>query len=78
MKSLPSQFDNKDNHQLEQIKTFLNLWKKEYIIEIAQEVSLGVVGESYYKWDSVSTYYPTITFLFKETETSQYPRRSQV
>ena len=78
LKSLPSLFDNKLNHQLEQIKTFLNDWKKDLIIEIAHEVSLHVVGESYYKWDSVSTYYPTITFLFKETETSQYPRRSQV
>ena len=78
LKSLPSLFDSKLNHQLEQIKTFLNEWKKDLITKIAQEVSLHVVGESYYKWDSVSTYYPTITFLFKETETSQYPRRSQV
>lgn len=46
-------------------KGFNNLIK-----EIALEVSLQVVGESYYKWDSTSTYYPTLTFL--------YPRRSQI
>ena len=42
------------------------------------EVSLQIVGESYYKWDSISTYYPTVTFLFKEEGGLQYPRRSQI
>lgn len=53
-------------------------WKKDLIKEVFQEVSLQIVGESYYKWDSVTTYFPTITFLFKEEGVSQYARKSQI
>lgn len=53
-------------------------WKKDLIKDIAEAVSLEVVGESYYRWDSVTSYYPTITFLFRETQSSQYPKRSQI
>ena len=46
--------------------------------ETAIETSLHVVGESYYKWDSTTTYFPTLTFLFREINASQYPRKSQI
>jgi hypothetical protein len=36
------------------------------------------VGESYFRFDSVSTYFPTVTFLFKETGTTPYAKRSQL
>jgi hypothetical protein len=44
----------------------------------AIETSLHVVGESYYRWDSVTTYFPTVTFLFREIGDTTYPRRSQI
>lgn len=78
LKSLPKTIESLLNKQLDDLKEFLNEWKEDLIQEIAQEVSLQIVGESYYKWDSVSTYFPTVTFLFKEQEVSQKPRRSQI
>lgn len=54
VESLPKTIEELLNHQLDEIKQFLNDWKKELIQEIAQEVSLQIVGESYYKWDSTS------------------------
>ena len=44
----------------------------------AIETSLHVVGESYYKWDSLTTYFRTLTFFFREINAEQYPRKSQV
>ena len=35
---------------------------KELPKKVAEEVSLQIVGESYYRWDSVSTYFPTLSF----------------
>lgn len=46
--------------------------------EVAQEVSMQVVGESYYRWDSTTTYFPTLTFVFREVEVGQYPRKAQI
>ena len=66
------------NKRLDEFKEYLENWKKDLIEDIAEEVSLQVVGESYFKWDSTCTYFPTITFLFKESNTEQYPRRSQI
>lgn len=45
---------------------------------IAEEVANSVVGESYYRYDSSSTYFPTLIFVFRETNTLQYRRKSQV
>ena len=46
--------------------------------KVAEEVSLQVVGESYYRWDSVSTYFPTLSFLFREINVEAGPRRTQI
>lgn len=46
--------------------------------EISEEVSLKIVGESYYKWDSVTTYFPTLILLFKEKDVEIRPRKSQI
>ena len=78
VKPLPKTIESLLNEQLDDLKDFLNEWKKDLIQEIAQEVSLQVVGESYYKWDSVSTYFPTLTFLFKEQKVSKNSHRSQI
>lgn len=78
LKVLPKRFEELLESQVEDFKKYLDDWKKDLIKELAEEVSLQVVGESYYKWDSVTTYFPTITFLFKEEGVSQYARRSQI
>jgi len=71
LKNLPKTIEEELTKQFIEFKDFLSDWKKELVKEIALEVSLNIVGESYYKWDSTSTYYPTLTFLFKETGVSQ-------
>ena len=83
VETLPEILDNVIKRQLDDFKEYLNEFPersnsgnstKRY------EVSLQIVGESYYRWDSTSTYFPTLTFLFKEVEASQYKstRRSQI
>lgn len=37
-----------------------------------------MVGESYCRWDSLSTYFPTLSFLFREINVEQGPRRTQI
>ena len=78
LRSLPETIKHFIDGGFEDLKKYLDDWKKDLVSEIALEVSLQVVGESYYKWDSTSTYFPTITFLFRELDTEQYPRRSQI
>lgn len=78
VETLPKTIESLLKDQLDDLKDYLNEWKKDLIREIAEEVSLQIVGESYYRWDSTSTYFPTLTFIFKEVEASQYPRRSQI
>lgn len=46
--------------------------------KLADEVALRIVGESHYKYDATSSFYPTITMIFKEINVNQYPRRTQV
>lgn len=46
--------------------------------KLADEVSLRIVGESHYKYDAISSFYPTLTLIFKEDNVSQYPRRTQI
>ena len=78
IETLPETLESLLNKKLEEVKDYLEEWKKSLIQDVAQEVSLQVVGESYYRWDSISTYYPTLTLLFKEQDVSQYPKRSQI
>lgn len=78
LKLLPKKLEELLEAKLKDFKDYLEDWKKDLIKEVAQEVSLQIVGESYYKWDSCSTYFPTITFLFKEVGVSQYARKSQI
>ena len=78
IETLPKTLEDLLTQKFEEFKDYLNEWKKSLILDIAQQVSLEIVGESYYRWDSVSSYYPTLTFLFKEVDAEQYPKRSQV
>lgn len=45
---------------------------------VSDQVALKVVGESYYKWNSVSSFYPTVVFIFREVETLHRPKRTQI
>lgn len=61
-----------------QVKKQVEKLPKELPGKVAEEVALQVVGESYYRWDSVSTYFPTLSFLFREISVEQGPRRTQI
>lgn len=63
------------------IKGLEDLYKKhkeEVISEISEEVSLRIVGESYYKWNSTNSFYPTLVLKFKETGVFQKARVTQL
>ena len=40
---------------------------------LTSEVCCNIVGESYYKWDALSSFYPTITFVFVEETQNSFP-----
>jgi hypothetical protein len=46
--------------------------------QIAKKITLRIIQESFYKYTSTSSFYPTLTFIFKETNINQYPRKSQI
>lgn len=54
-------------------KTFTKL-KEDFL----EEVALRIVGESYYRWDNMSHYYPTCIFVFIQLNTERTPKRSQI
>lgn len=76
------QFQKEVKEQLEEYKTELEKEFKEKIkklaLDVATEVSLLIVGESYLKWDSTSSYFPTLIFVFNEIVSGGTPRRSQI
>lgn len=45
--------------------------------DIVEGVCNSIVGETWYKWDSTSKYFPSIVFLFVETG-PHYPKRAQL
>lgn len=45
---------------------------------ISNEVTNKIVGESYSKWNSVTSFYPTIVFIMKELTKIETPRRAQI
>lgn len=51
---------------------------KQYQQKIAIEVASTVVGESYSRFDSISSYYACLTFVFNEPILEGLPRRSQI
>lgn len=51
---------------------------KNFSNEVSEEVSLKVVGEAYTKWDRLSSYYPTLVFIFTEKLLEGTPRKSQI
>jgi hypothetical protein len=44
---------------------------------VSEMVASKIVGESYYRWDSVSSYFPTVPLLFLEVGNVTYARRAQ-
>lgn len=70
-----------NKHVDNDFKDFLEHFNRE-IEELPEktgkETSLWVVGESYSKWDSVCSYFPSITFVFTEETSCNAPRKSQI
>ena len=66
--------------QVQQIQERLNILSK-YVIEtpseLARHIGNELVGETYLRWDSRVQFYPTITFLFLESEDAFQARRKK-
>ena len=45
--------------------------------KIVEEICNSIVGETWYKWDGTTKYYPSIVFIFLEKGVS-YPKKAQV
>ena len=45
---------------------------------LTNEVCQNIVGESYYKWDALACFYPTIVFVFVEQTQNNKPRKAQI
>lgn len=73
-KEIFERFEKEKKEILEKIEEESN----KFIEKTALEVSQLIVGESYYKWDSTSSYFPTIVFVFNEIVNAETPRRSQI
>lgn len=71
-------YAKKLSKQIEDVRKDLCEEFKKLPDKVAKEVALQVVGQSYVKWDSSSFYYPTLLFLFKEINVTNYPRKTQV
>ena len=63
---------------VKRLKQVYNKHKQEVILAISEEVSLRIVGESYYKWNSTNSFYPTLVLKFKETHVFQKARVTQL
>ena len=46
--------------------------------QVNDQVVLKVVGESYYKWNSTPSFYPTVVFIFHEINGTNRPKKSQI
>lgn len=64
--------------QASELNKFLRDTKEGLPSILTNEVCTNIVGESYAKWDSVCSYFPTILFLFSENTVSTKKRKSQV
>lgn len=66
------------NKTLKEIKEEQENCHKELPRRVGEIVSDYVIGESYYRWDSTSTYFCTLIFKFKETNVETYAKVSQL
>lgn len=53
-------------------------YKDEIIETVCEEIPNRVVGESYYRYNATSQFYPTLVLVFVEKTEKKYPRRSQM
>ena len=44
--------------------------------QVSDQVALKMVGERYYKWNSTSSFYPTVVFIFREINAANQPKNS--
>lgn len=73
-----SSLSSKINDLPTEIEKKLKSALQEFTREVAIEVSNRIVGESYYKWNSTSSFYPTLITIFKEKDQNGTSRKSQV
>ena len=70
-----------EKFSVEKIKEEHEFWNKkieELPKTIASECSLSIIGEPYSRYDAISCYYPTLTFIFYEENALLKPRRAQI
>lgn len=57
---------------------FLKDTEKGFPHILTDQICCNVVGESYARWDSLCSFFPTIVFLFNEITEDEKPRRTQI
>ena len=57
---------------------FLKDTNKGFPYILTDQICCNVVGESYARWDSICSFYPTIVFVFNEVTGDEKPRRTQI
>ena len=80
---LPSTLDDAFDRFLQKLEDLLpephkKLIRKKLIIEISEKVALRVVGESFYKWNSLNSFYPILVFKFKKTNVADKARTTRL
>lgn len=76
--SLQKHFDTKIDKIVKDFNDTIEEDKKEIIEQVCEEIPNRVVGESYYRYNATSQFFPTLTLVFVEETESKYPRRSQL
>lgn len=78
LKDLLKKAENWYKELIKEIKKMIDDFKKDLITEISDEICNKIVGESYYKWNSTNSFYPTLMFKFKEENINNRTRTTQL
>lgn len=76
--SLQKHFDARVDDVAKKFDDKSKEYKDEIIDKVCEEIPNRVVGESYYRYNATSQFYPTLVLVFLEKTTNKYPRRSQL
>lgn len=71
-------FDGRINEVVKDFNETSKKYKDEVIETVCEEIPNRVVGESYYRYNATSQFYPTLMLVFVEMTENKYPRRSQM
>lgn len=82
VEEFPSRVKEAIKEALKEFKDELKKWLEDLFKglkdELASAVADRVVGESFYKWNSMSSYYPTLVCIFREEGPGVNKRRCQI